>query len=185
MKMYIALLRGVNVSGQKKIKMTALKAMFESLGFVSVTTYIQSGNVVFKSKKEDTIQIGNLITQGILKTFGYEVPVLVLTHEILKSIYQENPFLERITSSKIEEKKMYFTLLSYPPDTQAVEELEAASCDEEEFVITDKVVYFYAANGYGKTKLNNNFFEKKLKCNATTRNLRTVIKLLELSDLSQ
>ncbi len=184
MKIYIALLRGINVSGQKKIKMADLKVMFESLGFESVTTYIQSGNVVFKSGKDDPVLIGDTIKQGILKTFGYEVPVLVLTHEILTSIYQENPFLERLANEEIEEKKMYFTLLSNVPDISAVKELTSTSYGNEEFVITQKVVYFFAAHGYGRTKLHNNFFEKKLKCSATTRNLKTVIKLLELSNLS-
>ncbi len=184
MKTYIALLRGINVSGQKKIKMVDLKVMFESLGFKSVITYIQSGNVVFKSGKDDPILIGDTIKQGILKTFGYEVPVLVLTHETLVSIDEENPFLKRIANGEIEEKKMYFTLLSDPPDASAVRELTAAFFGEEEFVITNKVVYFFAAHGYGRTKLHNNFFEKKLKCSATTRNLKTVIKLLELSNLS-
>ncbi|GAA4273015.1 DUF1697 domain-containing protein [Aquimarina gracilis] len=183
MNTYIALLRGINVSGQKMIKMVDLKTMFENLGFVSVKTYIQSGNVVFKSEKEDVKQIGSLIKQGILEIFGYEVPVLVLTHEKLDSIYKENPFLDRIANGEIEEKKMYFTLLSNSPDTTMKKELETTTYGKEEFIITEEVVYFFAAIGYGKTKLNNNFFEKKLKCSATTRNLKTVIKLLELSNL--
>ncbi len=184
MKTYIALLRGINVSGQKKIIMADLKTMFESLGFTSVITYIQSGNVVFESKKEEITKIEEVIKQGIFKTFGYEVPVLILTHDILKSIYEGNPFLDRITEGKIEEKKMFFTLLSNPPDMSSTKDLELASGIGEEFVITEKVVYFFAANGYGKTKLSNNFFEKKLKCKATTRNLKTVVKLLELGSLS-
>lgn len=184
MKGYIALLRGINVSGQKKIIMTDLKAMFKSLGFASVVTYIQSGNIVFESEKEEIPKIEDIIKQGIFKTFGYEVPVLVLTHDELKSIYEDNPFLDRITEGEIEEKKMFFTLLSHSTEISTTKKIEQASGKGEEFVVAKKVVYFFAANGYGKTKLNNNFFEKKLKCNATTRNMKTVIKLLELSDLN-
>ncbi len=181
MKIYIALLRGINVSGQKKIKMVDLKTMFENLGFTSVTTYIQSGNIIFKSDKEDIDFLGHCIKERILETFEYDVPVLVLTPKTLKSIHQNNPFSKRIMSGEIEEKRMYFTLLGSAPETTNPETCIAASSGGEEFVITKNVVYFFAANGYGKTKLNNNFFEKKLKCSATTRNLKTIIKLLEIS----
>ncbi|GAA4275556.1 DUF1697 domain-containing protein [Aquimarina mytili] len=184
MKIYIALLRGINVSGQKKIKMIDLKAMLEGLRLTSVTTYIQSGNIVFKSEKKDTQILSDLIKNGISTRFGFDVPVLVLTPEILTNIYEENPFSDGLLSGEIEDKKMYFTLLSNPPDANAVAELMAKDFKEERFEITSKVVYFYAANGYGKTKLTNNFFEKKLKCDATTRNCKTVIKLLELSKLT-
>ncbi len=183
MKTYIALLRGINVSGQKSIKMAVLKTMFENIGFSSVTTYIQSGNIVFKSNQTDTVTLSGVIKKEIAKHFGFDVPVLVLTPETLTAIYNNNPFAERIEKNVIEDKKMYFTLLSSAPDTTLTTELSSYASKEEAFVITDKVVYFYAANGYGKTKLNNNFFEKKLKCSATTRNLKTVIKLLELSNL--
>ncbi len=184
MNTYIALLRGINVSGHKKVKMTDLKTMFEDLGFTSVTTYIQSGNVVFQSKIADTDIISKSIEKGIVTQFGFDVPVLVFTHQTLRSIHRDNPFSEPLKNEEIEDKKMFFTLLSGEPDSLAIKELTATSYDPEEFVITQQVVYFYAANGYGRTKLHNNFFEKKLRCNATTRNLKTVIKLLELSTLS-
>ncbi len=184
MNTYIALLRGINVSGQKKIKMAVLKQMFEGLGFTSVATYIQSGNVVFNSEENDTLITSDVIKTAIKKEFGFDVPVLVLTHKQLAAIYQENPFSENLLNGEIEDKKMYFTILSDPPDPEAVTELIANNYGKEKFEITNKVVYFYAANGYGKTKLTNNFFEKKLKCSATTRNLKTVIKLVELSKLT-
>ena len=183
MKTYIALLRGINVSGQKKIKMADLKEMFETLGFSSVVTYIQSGNVIFQSTDNDIISIGGLIKKGIIKQFGFDVPVLVITPETPTEVYENNPFLDKIEKGELEAKKMYFTLLASSPDPAAKKELNALDTVEEAFFITEKVVYFFATNGYGKTKLNNNFFEKKLQCEATTRNLKTMIKLLELSNL--
>ncbi|MBQ4820875.1 DUF1697 domain-containing protein [Aquimarina sp. MMG016] len=183
MKTYIALLRGINVSGQKKIKMIDLKTMFENLGFTSVITYIQSGNVVFQSASQTTGSLSILIHKGIEDRFGFDVPVLVLTRDTLAKIHQNNPYRERLDSGEIEDKKMYFTLLSGESDASAVEELTSTSYEPEEYVITKNAVYFFAANGYGRTKLNNNFFEKKLQCTATTRNLKTVSKLLELSNL--
>jgi len=180
MQTYIGLLRGINVSGQKKIKMADLKTMFEDLGYSSVITYIQSGNVVFESKEKKCEVIEEIITKGILNTFGYNVPVLVLTSETIQAIYKKNPYLDRINIGEIEEKKMYFTLLSASPDNEKIKMLQEKSYGNEEFIITSKVVYFFAANGYGKTKLNNNFFEKKLAVNATTRNLKTMVALLKI-----
>ncbi|WP_438710980.1 DUF1697 domain-containing protein [Aquimarina muelleri] len=181
MKTYIALLRGINVSGQKKIKMADLKSMLENLGFTSVTTYIQSGNVIFMNEEKNTKDLSAIIEKEILKKFSFDVPVLVLTREGLMDIYENNPYLDRIKTEEIEDKKMYFTLLSTLPNFNGVQELLSNSYKPEEFEITDNTVYFFAANGYGKTKLNNNFFEKKLKSVATTRNLKTIVKLLELS----
>lgn len=183
MKTYIALLRGINVSGQKKILMADLKSMFEDLGYSSVVTYIQSGNVIFKDEEIDSKVVSTVIKKEILKKFSFDVPVFVLTREDLVGIYVNNPYVDRIKTEEIEEKKMYFTLLSTLPNSDGVQEISSNSYEPEEFKITDKVVYFYAANGYGRTKLNNNFFEKKLKSVATTRNLKTVIKLLDLSEL--
>lgn len=184
MDTYIALLRGINVSGQKKIKMVALKAVFENLGFTSITTYIQSGNVVFQSTLDDVKDIKETIHKGIETNFGHDVPVLVLKTNTLFGIVKNNPFDERIKKGEIEEKKMYFTLLFSKPDSTNTRVLEEVLKGDEEFVITENAVYFFAANGYGKTKLSNNFFEKKLQCNATTRNLKTIVNLLELSSLS-
>lgn len=185
MKTYIALLRGINVSGQKKIIMAELKIMFEGLGSTSVSTYIQSGNIIFRHEK-DIATLTDIIKQGILSQFGFDVPVLVVTPETLVSIYKNNPFLIRLEAKEIEDKKMYFTLLSKTPDDKSIEDIEltTARSENEEFVIAKNVVYFYAANGYGRTKLNNNFFEKKLQSTATTRNLKTINKLLKLSKLT-
>ncbi|AXT62504.1 DUF1697 domain-containing protein [Aquimarina sp. AD10] len=184
MKTYVALLRGINVSGQKKIKMADLTEALEKLGLFSVTTYIQSGNVIFQSEQNDVQFLSDLISKGIQQRFGFDVPVLVITPETLATIYQKNPFFDRLNKEEIETKKMYFTLLSTPPDEELVKELRSGFNGEEEFVITKNVVYLYVTAGYGKTKLNNNFFEKKLKSVATTRNLKTVIKLLDLSGLN-
>ncbi len=184
MNTYIALLRGINVSGQKKILMVDLKNLFETLGFLSITTYIQSGNVIFQSDQADTNNLSDLIKKGIEERFGFDVPVLVLTRDLLLSIFEENPFSERISNGEIEEKKMYFTLVSSAPDKALVKELAIKDYGNEEFVVGQNVVYFFAANGYGRTKLNNNFFEKKLKCKATTRNLKTVSRLIDLSVLN-
>ncbi|SEL61679.1 Uncharacterized conserved protein, DUF1697 family [Aquimarina amphilecti] len=183
MNTYIVLLRGINVGGHKKIKMDALKQLFLSLEFTDVETYIQSGNVVVKHRSKDIKSLEAIVRAGIEDCFGFDVPILMITHETLDTLLNNNPFIKRIENNEIESKKMYFMLLYNQADTKSVEELSTISFAPEEFVITQDVIYLFAANGYGKTKLHSNFFEKKLKCVATTRNLKTMNKLLELSFL--
>ncbi len=181
MNTYIALLRGINVGGHKKIKMADLRLKLEELGFSAVITYIQSGNIVFKDPSENIDTLETKIEKAIKKHFGFDVPVLIITHKILQKVLQHNPYIERLEKGEIEDKKMYFMLLCDQPDSIAVAELSKISFDPEEFIIAKNVIYLFAAIGYGKTKLHNNFFEKKLNIRTTTRNLRTLNKLLELS----
>lgn len=183
METYIALLRGINVSGHKKIKMAALKEMFESMGFNKVTTYIQSGNVVFKSQLTSPHILSKKIKSELLTAFGYEIEVIVFTARDLEAIYTNNPFLKAIAANEKEEKKMYFTFLLNKVDKELEANFTLTYANIEEFEITDKVLYFYVENGYGKTKLSTNFVEKKLKAIASTRNLKTMLKLIEISSI--
>ncbi len=182
MNTYIALLRGINVSGQKKIIMEDLRELFSEIGFTSVKTYIQSGNIIFRSNDQSLSVLEERIKEGILLRFGFDVSVLVITPAYLQSIYDNNPFNDFLKKEVVAEKKMYFTFLSRVPDQQILANLSIKVSGNEECIVSDqdKVVYFYAANGYGKTKLNNNFFEKRLNCKATTRNLNTIRKILAL-----
>lgn len=176
MKTYIALLRGINVSGQKKIKMADLKVLFEKLGFDGVVTYIQSGNVIFKSANAFNSQLAEQIAKAVCDDYGFEVPILVKTVEEIQFIITSNP----LDSGKHE--GMYFTLLHEAPSEELVSKLIPFSNEQEEFVIGTYCVYFYSPIGYGRAKFNNNFFEKKLKVSATTRNYKTMTKLIELAN---
>lgn len=178
-KTYIALLRGINVSGQKLIKMTELKTMFETIGFNNVTTYIQSGNVVFSSTKIEVEEIQNEIKKAILKQFGFDVDVQVLESSQLKKIKEEHPFLKE---NEEQLKAIYYTLLAEKPDKDLVDELNKLVQTVEFFHIMDDVVYCFYPNGYGNAKWHNVFFEKKLKVSCTTRNFNTMQKLIELSE---
>lgn len=175
---YISLLRGINVSGQKKILMKDLKALYENLGFENVVTYIQSGNVLFETKETTVKALEHKITAAIQKAYGFEVPILVKTTADLQKIFEGNKYValygDVIT-------KLYFTLLGETPKMEFVNVLMALDYSSEEFYIDNNTVYFYCPTGYGRTKLNNNFFEKKLKVAATTRNYKTIRKLLELA----
>jgi len=173
MKTYISILRGINVSGQKMIKMADLKTIYEELGFKKVQTYIQSGNVVFKTQETSATTLEKLISNKILNHYGFEVPNLILTPKDMKEALRNNPFQQY--------EKMYFTFLNEIPKSENIEKLSVFNFVDEHFEIIGKVVYFYCPNGYGNAKMNNNFFENKLKVAATTRNLNTVKKLLEMT----
>jgi uncharacterized protein (DUF1697 family) len=173
MKTYIALLRGINVSGHKKIPMAELREVLAKVGLKNVQTYIQSGNVIFKSSQSDKLQ--SKIHNAIKSHFGFEVPVLVKTPFELQQIFDNSPFPEE---SKI---NSYFMMLYSPANKVLVGEVSKLTCSNEEFKITDNCIYFYCSIGYGKAKLGNNFFERKLKVTATARNYKTMLKLLSLS----
>jgi len=176
METYIALLRGINVNGQKKIQMTNLKLMLTKLGFKEVVTYIQSGNIVFKANALEKDVLEEKIKKQILNVFGFEVPVLIKTIKEVEAIIVENPFKELIETGQI-----YFVLLQGKLDRVLVEKLSHETYKNETFVITDSCIYLNCENGYGKAKCNNNLFERKLKVAATTRNYKTMNKLLELA----
>ncbi len=172
MPTYIALLRGINVGGHKKLKMADLKQMMEGLGFQNVTTYIQSGNVIFSSTDEQGVS--EKISKEIANRFSYEVPVIVKSRDQISQILKDCPFEEE---KKI---KSYFMLLASPPKSEFTEAFNEINYLNEEFVVTANCVYIHFGNGIGTSKLNNNFFEKKLEVTATTRNYRTLAKLVEL-----
>ncbi|HHH50621.1 MAG TPA: DUF1697 domain-containing protein [Saprospiraceae bacterium] len=178
MQNYIALLRGINVSGQKKIKMAELREQLSSLGFTDLQTYIQSGNIVFKTKKTSHSKLEKAIHNKIKTAYGFDVPVMVRTKQELAKAIQNCPYAN---DPKREEKFIAVTFLSAAPSDTAIAVLNEKDYSPEEWVIDNNILYLYAANGFGRAKMSNNLFERKLKLTATTRNWRTVNKLLEMS----
>jgi uncharacterized protein (DUF1697 family) len=177
MKTYFSILRGINVSGKKSVKMADLKAIYESLGFSNVQTYIQSGNVVFNSTIMNCDEIIKMIQFAILKQYNFDVPVLVFT---IQDLDQTIDGVELLKLKQLDFDKIHVTFLSSIPNFDLVSKLEGFDFSPDCFVIKGNVIYVYCPNGYGKTKLSNTFFENKLKINATTRNWRSVLALKEL-----
>lgn len=173
MKRYIALLRGINVSGEKKIKMQELKELFESLNFEKITTYIRSGNVVFSTAMDDKAKLSAKIENSIFDKFGYGVRVLIRTQNDLDKILKSNPFF----SAGVEETKLHVVFLESEVENDAEGALISGKAKEDKFKIAGREIYLFTPGGYGKTYYNNNYFERKLKLSATTRNWRTVKKL--------
>lgn len=171
MKKFIVLLRGINVSGKNKIPMADLRELLSDLKFQNVQTYIQSGNVILESDLEKKV-ICEKIKNGIQEKFGFDVSVLTRTTGQLEKVIKDYPF------SIENEKIVAFTFLN---QVSKETEIEVKNIGEDKYKIADEVVYLFCPSGFGKTKLTNNVIEKKLNVIATTRNLRTTLKLLELS----
>ena len=177
MNTYIALLRGINVSGKNIIKMDALRKLMLNVGLQDVQTYIQSGNIVFKYDDVAVAFLQKLIEDSIFENFGFQPPVLVIQCSQLESIYNQNPYLKAYPDHL---NKLHITFLSAVPSADLIEQLKTSTFSPDEFSIVGNAVYLYCPEGYGNTKLTNTFFEKKLKVQATTRNLNTLHHLLNL-----
>ena len=176
---YISLLRGINVSGQKKIKMSDLTVQYESLGFQNVITYIQSGNVIFDANDNNINNLTLTIEEKIKKEYQFYVPVEIRTKSDMMRIIKSNPFTP-VDLTK-DGTKVLVTFLSEKPKKDSLSNLLSYVNLPEKLIVKDKEVFLYCPNGYGKSKLSNTFIEKKLNVNATTRNWKSVLKLYELA----
>jgi len=175
---FISMLRGINVGGKNRSAMPALKALYESLGFTHVVTYVQSGNVVFDSDEGDAARTAHAIEEGIAQTLGLSLPVILRDESCLRRVIANHPFAAR---SGADPTRLHVTFLSAAPSDAALDRLVVPTGCTDEFAMEDKEIYLFCPNGYGVTKLSNNFFEKKLGLAATTRNWKTVHALLELA----
>lgn len=177
-KTYIAILRGINV-GSTQVKMTVLKRIFTDAGYSSVQTYIQSGNVLFKSGQSDVSELATDLETLLKKELNAAIPVIVLGTDYLRKVFGQNPFLD---NRKEDVAKLHVTFLAADADREGIAKIETGKYFPDEFFFGDKAIYLFCPNGYGRTKLHNNFFEAKLKTVATTRNWKTVTELLRLAD---
>ncbi|PWH86176.1 DUF1697 domain-containing protein [Brumimicrobium oceani] len=176
MEKKIAILRGINVGGKRKILMTDLKSMLVEIGIMNAKTYIQSGNVIFESELKN-LELSLQIESEILKKFGFDVPVIIKTRAELKAAISSNPFF----TSDADMSKLHLTFLNKKPSEKDIESLRSFDSKEDQFEIQGENIFIFCEGKYHQSKLTNNFFEKKLKVGATTRNWKTVLKLMELS----
>lgn len=177
METYLSLLRGINVSGQKKIPMADLIDIYLDLGLLNPRHYIQSGNIIFHSIITDKKALESLISEGIESNFSFYIPVQIWKKTELENIYLNNPFFD-INKTNI--KFLHLTLLSETPDHHLVKKILTHDFSPDKFQISDRAIYLFCQEGYGRTKLTNIFFESKLIIQATTRNWKTVGKLVEM-----
>ena len=172
---YIALLKGINVGGHKKVLMTELRELLTNSGFINVRTYIQSGNVILESSKKNKTEIESEIQKAIFSQFGFEVSVLVRTRDDLKRMFSSCPFSEE------KKKSSYFMLLNDVPNEDLVKIASEKVYEDEDYYVVDDCIYFFCEKGYGRAKFNVNFFERILQTFATARNYNTMVKLIAMS----
>jgi uncharacterized protein (DUF1697 family) len=171
----VSMLRGVNVGGHKRLKMSELGKLYESLGFTDVRTYVQTGNVVFSHASQDTKNVARQIEKELRARLNLDITVFVKTPSELSNLVDRNPF------KKSEPSRVHVTFLSTKPDKVPTDKIESIRTEGEAIFIHDREVYLFTPNGYGRSKLSNSFFEKTLNLKATTRNWNTVKALLNMA----
>lgn len=173
MKTYIALFRGINVGGKNILPMKGLTELLVDIGCQNVKTYIQSGNVVFQIEKERGDNLAEKIGQKVLKHYNFEPKIFLLEPENLEAVVRENPFATE------DGKALHFFFLESPAKAPDMKRLAAFKSGTEEFKLCEKVFYFYAPDGIGRSKLAAKV-ENSLGVPLTARNWNTVSKLLEM-----
>jgi uncharacterized protein (DUF1697 family) len=179
MRVAISLLRGINVGGHNCIKMEPLRAMYESLGLRDVQSYVQSGNIVFRTTARDLAPLARRIESKIEQTFGFRPAVVIRSPSELREVIRRNPFTAR---PEIEPNRLLITFLAADPSQEAREKMLATKADPEELRIEGREVYAYFPNGVGRAKLSPALIEKTLKTPGTGRNWNTVVKLIEMAE---
>lgn len=177
MKTHLVLLRGINVSGHNMIKMDALKRALEDIGFKEVETYIQTGNVFVNTAEESLAKVGFLIKQEIFKTFGHEVPVVVIGKEDLQACFANNSFLK---DPEVDVKKLYVAFVSTILTSDSINQMKMSLIKNDSVSIDANRIFIKYAISAGKTMLDQNYIEKKLNVTATIRNWNTVSNLLKM-----
>lgn len=181
MTIYIALLRGINVGGKNMIKMAELKKVLEGIGLKEVQTYIQSGNVLLKSKEEEKV-LQDMIQKAITAAFGFQIPVVLRTASELEEILRNCPFSpEEIAEAEAgsDAESLYVAMLAQTPSEAGMAAIQVYKNEEEAYHILGRDVYLLFRNSIRNSKLANNL--QKLDASATTRNWKTMNKLAELA----
>lgn len=177
MQTYVALLRGINISGKKVVPMNELKRLFIDSGFSDVVTYINSGNVIFRAAMRSPVQIRSVIEKNLEERFGFDVKVIVVGLKELTGYLSACPYdQDRLSQGEV----IYLSLLSAVPQRERTKGTARYPDEVDEFKVGGKVVYLVAKHGYSKTRYNNAYFEKELKVDATTRNINTLRKIAEI-----
>jgi uncharacterized protein (DUF1697 family) len=173
---YLALLRGINVGGKNKLPMKDLAEIFIQAGCEDVRTYIQSGNVIFRASPVISSRLPDEVTSLVAKSFGFRTPVILRTADQLSDVVSQNPFLK----SGAAEDTLHVMFLADLPSPESVDKLDPDRSAPDAFIVRGREVYLQLPNGVAGSKLTNLYFDSRLTTTSTSRNWRTVTKLLEL-----
>lgn len=182
MATHIAFLRGINVGGKNKLSMRSLVEIFVQTGCQDASTYIQSGNMIFRASQSIAAQVPKRVAQEIAKHFGYNTPVVVRTADQLRHAFTNNPFLSAEAAAP--EDILHVMFLADQPSSDRIASLDPQRSQPDEFIVKSNPlageIYLKLPSGVAKTKLTNAYFDSKLRTVSTLRNWRTVGKLVDL-----
>jgi uncharacterized protein (DUF1697 family) len=172
MAVVISMLRGVNVGTHHRIKMVELRALYESLRYRDVQTYVQSGNVIFRGSKASA----GAIEEAIERAFGFRPAVILRTAAELREAIAWNPF------PNVDPSRLLVVFLASDPGEAARQRIRAIPAEPEELRANGRELYIHYPNGMARPKLSMAAVEKSLKVAGTGRNWNTVTKLLQISE---
>jgi uncharacterized protein (DUF1697 family) len=179
-RIYISFLRGVNMAGHNSIRMADMFALFIKLGFKDAETFIQSGNVIFTDTGGIPPNVLSVnIEQAIMKEFDYDIPVMIRTNHELSGLFSSNPFLGE---TNFDPSKMAVLFLHDEPSEAQIQKVAGIDYPPDKFKIVGREIFVYCPNGFGRTKLYTNFFEKKMGVTGTGRNWKTITKILNIAE---
>ena len=178
MPRYVALLRSVNVAGHGRIAMDELRASFDALGCTGVTTYIQTGNVLFTTTSKSERALAGAIEQRLAEDFGDSPAVLLRSVADLQRVGTSSPYAK----AGADKARHHVTFLATVPSQAALHALKLPPSGRDELVVDGKEVYVHTPDGYANTKYTGTFLERRLGVVSTTRNWNTVTKLCALAD---
>jgi uncharacterized protein (DUF1697 family) len=182
MAVVISMLRGVNLASHNRIKMEALRSLYESLGLRGVESYVQSGNVLFKTAGRDLARLAGRIEAAIESSFGIHTDVLLRTTAELRDVVDANPFAGR---AGIDPSRLLVDFLAREPSAQAREKLLSFNIDPEELRIHGRELYIYFPHGIARPKLQSGLIDRAVKMPCTGRNWNTVTKFLQMAEATE
>lgn len=177
MPAHIALFRGINVGGSKKLPMADLKEILAGLGAEHVRTYIQSGNVVFRADEIDRPALARRIGEAVSSAYGFKPHVLVISPERLESAIAGNPFPE----AEDQPKSLHVFFLAARPGDPDMEKIDALNSPNERWALEAEHFYLHAPDGIARSKLAGGGAEKALGVAATARNWNTVCRIRDMA----
>ncbi len=178
MPIYIALLRGINIGPHKRMKMEKLRTCCEGLGFQSVKTFIQSGNVVFRAGKLSPAAVSRKLQEQIVRDFGFSADVVTRSKDEMTKIVDSNPLVKL---RGIDPTKLHVVFLSDAPAPAAIKKLESLTLAPDKAHVAGKEIYFYFPNGVSGSSLWKHPLDRVLGVSATMRNWNTVNSLYQMA----
>jgi uncharacterized protein (DUF1697 family) len=179
MGVVICMLRGVNVGAHNRLKMEDLRAMCAWMKLRHAQTYVQSGNVVFRTDERDVAKLTRNIEDAIEKKFGFRCDVICRTTAEMKRVVARNPFAKRVG---IEPGKLHVTFFGTDPGEPGRAKVRGIQADPEELFMERRECYIHFPNGAGRSKLAWSEIPKMLEVTGTARNWNSVMKMLEMAE---